>query len=207
MADIISRVKRTFGDESGAQITDDDIIRWTNDAQNEIAQAQKLFESTGVQTTVAGTADYYLPDTLIDLRAVYYDGRPLNYMSEQMFDEYIRKVNDGYETSDGEPTCYTSWGNKVSLYPSPAGSKQLKIHFICFPAPVTAITDSLTLPMRYHNRILEAVLAHAYELDENFEGSQFKYQQFAGSLRDQAGDEEWDGKSAYPGITVLMEDY
>lgn len=206
VADIISRVKRTFGDESGAQITDDDIIRWINDAQNEISQTMKLFETTGVQTTVAGTNDYFLPDTLIDLRAVYYDGQPLDYLSEQEFDEHIRRVHESPMDNIGTPRHYTSWGNKISLYPGPAEGKTLEIRFICFPVQVTATTDDIPLPMRYHMRVLESVLASAYELDENYEAHQMKYQQFAGSLMGQAGDEEWDGKSEYPTITVRLED-
>lgn len=207
VADIISRVKRTFGDESGTQITDDDIIRWINDAQNEIAQTVKLFETTGTQTTVAGTNDYFLPDTLIDLRAVYVDGRHLQYLAEREFDEYIRKVNAGTEASPGYPTYYTSWGNKITLYPGPGANSSLEIRFICFPIQVAATTDDLPLPMRYHNRILEMVLASAHELDENYEAYQTKYGQFANNLSAQLGDEDWDGKSEYPRITVLVEDY
>lgn len=206
VADIISRVKRTFGDESGAQITDEDCIRWINDAQNEIAQTMKLFEATGKQTTRQGKNDYGLPDSLIDLRAVYYDGRPLDYLSEQEFDEHIRRVHENPATEVGEPRHYTSWGNQISLYPGPADSKSLEVRFICFPAQVTATTDDIPLPMRYHMRVLESVLASAYELDENYEAHQMKYQQFAGSLMSQAGDEEWDGKSEYPTITVRLED-
>lgn len=206
VADIISRVKRTFGDESGAQITDDDIIRWINDAQYEIAQSMKLLEATGSQTTRQGKNDYGLPDSLIDLRAVYYDGQPLDYLSEQEFDEHIRRVHEAPSGEVGTPRYYTSWGNQISLYPGPADSKSLEVRFICFPARVTKTTDDLTLPMRYHMRILESVLASAYELDENYEAHQMKYQQFSGSLMAQAGDEEWDGKSEYPTITVRLED-
>lgn len=206
VADIISRVKRTFGDESGTQITDADIMRWINDAQNEIAQTVKLFETTGTQQTLAGTNDYFLPDTLIDLRAVYLDQRYIQHLSEREFDEYIRRANDGVESIPGEPQYYTSWGNKITLYPGPGAGQNLEIRFICFPVQVTAPTDDLPLPMRYHNRILEMVLASAHELDENYEAHQLKYGQFTTNLSAQMGDEDWDGKSEYPHITVLVED-
>ena len=46
--DVANRVKRTFGDESGVQVTDDDIIRWVNDAQLEISrQNEDLLEAVG----------------------------------------------------------------------------------------------------------------------------------------------------------------
>ena len=35
--DVLLSVKRQFGDESGVQVTDSDIVRWVDDAQREIS--------------------------------------------------------------------------------------------------------------------------------------------------------------------------
>jgi hypothetical protein len=59
VTDIAVRVKRTFGDEAGVQIVDDDIIRWINEAQEEITNDnQGLLEATGVANIIQGQQDY-----------------------------------------------------------------------------------------------------------------------------------------------------
>jgi len=206
VADIVSRVTRTFGDESGAQITDADIFRWINDGQNEIAQLHELLESTAESDTVPGTVDYTLPNNMVRLKAVYYDGRPLEVMSNAQFDESIARYNDGDSVPVGSPYIVTSWGNKVSLYPAPVEAKTLKLRYVCFPAPVDKTSDQLNLPLRYHNRLVEYVMQQAYELDENFEAMTLKSQQFANSMSQNLGDEQWDVSQTYPVLTVREED-
>jgi hypothetical protein len=44
---IYDYVKRAFGDESGVQLTNADIVRWINDAQNEIAEAAGVIPFVG----------------------------------------------------------------------------------------------------------------------------------------------------------------
>lgn len=205
VADVISRVTRTFGDESNAQITEADIIRWINDGQNEIAQVQELLESTATTVTTAGRVDYDLPDTLVRLKAVYYDDMKLPNLSTQEFDEWIRQWNDGSKGS-GDSYVYTSWGNKVTLFPAPVDEKELKLYFSCFPKPVSAKTDDLSLPLRYHNRIVEYVLQQAFELDENWDAASYKGQQLSNSMSNVLGDEQLDEVGEYPTILVRAED-
>lgn len=204
VADVISRVKRQFGDESGAQVTDADIIRWINDGQNEIAQMHELLEATAVTKTLAGKVDYELPDSMVTLQAIYYNGAKLRNLSNQEFDEYIRVANDG-GNSEGS-YVYTSWGNRITLFPAPASSLDLRINFSCFPAPVEISADELNIPLRYHNRLVEYVLAQAYELDENFEAATFKANQMTNAMSQTLGDEQWDEHSEYPTILVRAED-
>jgi hypothetical protein len=201
------RVKRTFGDESGTQITDDDIIRWINDAQNEIGQTQKLAETTGTQSTTEGTLEYDLPANFIEFRAVYYDNYKLHYLTQQEFDEYVRRIDSDRAVSvNTQPIYYTSWGDKISLYPAVEEGKTLEIRYVCFPAPVSSELDSLTLPLRYHQQIVELVLASAYALDENFEAHNLMRNQASASLADLDGQESHDAQDEYPFIKVRLED-
>ena len=205
VADILSRVKRQFGDESGAQITDEDIIRWVNDGQNEIAQMHDLLEATATAYTVDGKVDYDLPPNMVSLKSVYYDDRKLENLSTQEFDEWIRQWNDGSKGS-GDSWVYTSWGNKVTLFPAPSERKALRLVYSCFPAPVETSTDTLNIPTRYHNRLVEYVLQQAYELDENFEAAAYKANQLSNSMSQVLGDEQWDEKAEYPTILVGSDD-
>jgi hypothetical protein len=205
VADVISRVKRQFGDESGAQVIDEDIIRWINDGQNEIAQMQDLLEASAITLTAEGKVDYELPPNMVSLKSVYYDDRKVENLSSQEFDEWIRKWNDGSKGS-GDTWVYTSWGNKITLFPNPMDRKELKLTYSCFPAPVEATTDSLNIPLRYHNRVVEYVLQQAYELDENFEAAAYKANQISNSMSQLLGDEDWDEKAEYPSILVRSED-
>lgn len=205
VADIISRTKRTFGDESGAQVTDDDIIRWINDGQNEIAQLHELLESIATTKTYAGVPDYELPSNMVRLKAVYVNGAPLEVLTTQQFDESIARYSEGAPPK-GNSYIVTSWGNKISLYPTPVDEQELRLRFVCFPAPVEKPTDELNIPLRYHNRLVEYVLQQAYELDENFDAMGVKSQQFAQNMSQNLGDEQHDVSATYPVITVREED-
>jgi hypothetical protein len=49
-------------------------------------------------------------------------------------------------------------------------------------------------------------MQQAYELDENFEAMTLKSQQFANSMSQNLGDEQWDVSQTYPVLTVREED-
>jgi hypothetical protein len=43
--DVVQRIKTQFGDNSGAQLTDDVIYRWINDGQQEIVNHSKTLKT------------------------------------------------------------------------------------------------------------------------------------------------------------------
>ena len=62
VGDVLTRVRRTFGDEAGIQITQDDVIRWINDAQREaVMQNEGLLQKVGYVASTADTQEYTLP--------------------------------------------------------------------------------------------------------------------------------------------------
>src|SRR5215212_5975441 len=80
VSDIKTRIKRTFGDESGVQVTDEDIVRWINDAQRAIVtQNESLLEVTALASLVAGTQEYTLPADILILKAIHI--KPSGYTS------------------------------------------------------------------------------------------------------------------------------
>jgi len=88
--DVIQRVKTQFGDNSGAQLTDDVILRWINDGQQEIVNNNPVLKDTKLSNIVAGQAEYTFPaDKVQYIEALYVDGRPVKNLSPQSFRDFI----------------------------------------------------------------------------------------------------------------------
>lgn len=206
--DVIDRIQRQFGDESGVQVTNDDIIRWINDAQRDIGQAQEILETIATTTSVVDQASYIIPSDIISLKRVTYAGKNIKNVSLQEFDQYITDNQDTPTINDtGTPEIFYSYGEEISFYPVPnVAGDDIKLYYSQFPAEVASAVDDLTLPIKYHNRIVEYCLQQAYELDENFEAASYKESQFSNSMSQMKEDVSWKHHEYYPNITVMPED-
>jgi len=206
--DVITRVKRQFGDESGVQVTDQDIIRWINDAQSEIAQAQDILEVSATSLSVANQGAYPVPSDIIYLRSVYYNGFKVRVVSLQDYDIYVNNYQEDPENPlSGIPEIFYMWADEIKFYPVPAEAGQdIKLYYTQFPANVTSSAGQLTIPLPYHTRVVEYCLQQAYELDENFDASNLKGQQLSNNLTAMAEDQSWTEHTHYPSVTVLPED-
>lgn len=205
VGEIALRVKRQFGDEAGAQITDADIIRWINDAQREIAHHNSLLQTVATTAVVNGQDQYTLPPDMLTLRSVRYAGRKLQFMTPEESSEIIGSDN----TTTGTPTHYSVWGLKIDLYPAPLGSDadDIQLYYTRQPAPITVTTQTPELPLQYHNRIVEYCIAQAYELDDNEESYQRKMRQFQEGVDKLKDNVDWQTQDVYPSITVSSNDY
>lgn len=205
VSEIALRVKRQFGDEAGAQITDADIIRWVNDAQREIAVNNDLLQTTATTATVNGQDQYTLPSDVLTMRSVRYGGRKLAYLSPEESSAMIG--SDG--TTKGTPTHYSVWARNIDLYPAPDvdDPDDIQLYYTRQPVAVTAAGDEPELPQQYHNRIVEYCIAQAYELDDNTESYQNKMKQFNEGVEKLKGQGDWQSQDVYPSITVSPGDY
>lgn len=211
MQEVVTRVKRTFGDEAGVQISDDDIIRWINDAQEEVARNNEgLMETTGSADTVQDQMEYDMPSDFSVLRSLKYRGYRLKPLSMAEFNEYI----DGYSAPTGAPygpgipAFFTVWENKITLFPKPNESVEggLTILYIKHPALVATLADELALPLKYHNSVVTYCLQQAYELDEDYQKSQMKESKFESDMMKLNDNNKWISQEYYPRITTLPED-
>lgn len=210
--DVADRVKRTFGDEAGVQITDADIIRWINDGQLQISvDNEELMETVGTASIVADQADYSSPSNLNTLRSLMYNNRRLKGLSFSEFNEYL----DGFKApgsqsvyGNGRPEVFMVYGGTITLFPTPNESLTdgLRLYYSRHPAPVATLGDSLTVPERYHTAVVEYCLKRAYELDENVEMSAFKKGEFESTVMKLKGQEKTTSTEYYPRITTLPED-
>lgn len=212
MQDVVTRIKRTFGDEAGVQVTDEDIIRWINDAQEKIVlENEGLMETTASAATVQGQMEYNVPNDMSVLRSLKYRGYRLKPMSFAEFNEYI----DGYSAPDnvspygpGIPEVFMVWNGKITLFPKPNESLNdgLTIYYIRHPESVGNLADALTVPLQYHNAVVKYCLKEAYELDEDYQKAQTVKEDFDNDVMKLNDRNKWISQEYYPRITTLPED-
>lgn len=210
--DVADRVKRTFGDEGATQVTDDDIVNWVNDAQLQISvDNEELLETTATSDIVSGQADYTSPTNVNILRSLMYNNFRLRSLSFAEFNEYI----DGFKATasqggfgNGTPEVFMVYGGTITLFPTPNTSITggLRIYYSRHPATITTLADSLSVPTRYHNSIVEFCLKQAYEMDENLEMAGFKKGEYAAQIQKLRNLEKPSSSEYYPRITTLPED-
>lgn len=205
--DILTRVKRQFGDESGVQLGDADIIRWINDAQRDIAMKHDLLQTKATSSIVAAQADYTVPADLLNLFGVRYDNRRLVEYSIQEVDlDGLAATN---ATASDTPNSYSFFADLLTLYPTPAVAltNGLTILYLRQPTEVVTVSDPLTLPERYHNSIVQYCLQMAYELDENWQAAQVKNQEFNSDMGSLRGKLEAMPEEFYPHVSYVSDDY
>lgn len=208
VSQIISRVRRTIGDDSSIQINDNDIIGWINEAMKEIVTQVNLFQVIATASTVANQRDYSLPNNILKLHSVKWLGNSLKYLSPEQFETSVpnKDSTDNYPT--GEPMYYSVWGNTITFYPAPAsnGTNDIKIYYNRLPVDVTSINDTPDLPSIYHTRIIEYCLAQAHDLDDNIFGAELKMSQFQQAVQGMKELGEWEDQDYYPFITSSLAD-
>jgi hypothetical protein len=210
--DVANRVRRTFGDDAGVQVTNDDIFRWINDAQLQISvDNEELLETVGTADIVVDQADYSAPADMNTLRSLMYNNFRLRGLSFAEFNEYIDGFkapvsSGGYGNARSE--VFMVYGNTITLFPTPNESitNGLRIYYSRHPASVGNLADGLGVPDRYHNSVVEYCLKMAYEMDENAEMAGYKKGEFDTQIQKLKAQEKWTSKEYYPRITTLPED-
>ncbi len=214
VGDVITRVRRTFGDEAAVQVSNDDIIRWINDGQIEIVKRNDAaLQTTGFTDLAANQSSYVLPTDLLILRSLRYkytdmqSFRALRFMSMQQFDETVDGW-DGTAYGSSSPLFFTKYENKVVLFPTPdkAATGGLKILYNKKPTDVSALPDALGLPLIYHNSILVYCMWQASLLDEDHEPALMYQNNFQGGMDLLSLEETSDPVDKYQSITVLEGD-
>lgn len=208
VSDIKARIKRVFGDESAVQLTDDDIVRWINDAQKEIAQQNdEVLETIATTASVSNQAEYTLPPDILRLRSVRYGNLKLKGLSLQEADQQITNYENPASYRTGTPEVFWIYANRITLYPTPNTSdpSNLKFYYTRIPAEVAVDADIPELHTKYHLRIVEYVLQQAYEMDEDWAASGNKSAQFVQGLNS-LKDSDWQDRTSYPTITISPGD-
>jgi hypothetical protein len=168
-------------------------------------------ETKSVANLVANQAIYSVPADFNILRSLSYKGTRLKSFTFNEFNEYIDGFNatsDVVQFGPGTPVCYMVWNNEITLFPTPAEAATggLFIYYLRHPTSVASTADNLSLPLQYHNAIVQYCLQQAYELDEDSAKSANKEAQFNRQLQQLNDRNKWTAQEYYPGVTVLPED-
>lgn len=203
VSEIAKRVKRQFGDEAGAQITDDDIIRWVNDAQREIAINNELLQVKATADITSGTREYSLPQDILKLHSIKYNGLTLQGLTIQEADSLVSTHDDPSVMPSGTCTNFWVWARTITLYPTPDANiaSGLTLYYIRVPREVATTAEEPELPIQYHNKIVDYCIAQAYELDDNMDSYAIKMNQFQSGVDSLRDDSEWAEQQFYPHIT------
>lgn len=204
VAEVGKAVKRIFGDESGVQIEDADILMWVNDAQDEIVNRNKILKGTSSMPSVPGQSDYTFPAVLIhQVESLHYDGVVLPNLPFAKAEEYLLS---GAADTAGTPTFWYEWGGKFSLFPVPTEAATVTLYYTMRPARVTAQGSLLSVPDKYHQAIVNFVLQKAYAMDEDWNAQQVAAQQFDAATNEMGEEERSPQNMTYSLITMIDED-
>jgi hypothetical protein len=201
--DISDHVKRQFGDESGVQLTDADILRWINDGQRDIAVKNHILTARASTSVIPGQNVYDFDlQRILNVDAIHVNGVPVEYMQFPDVEQYI-SGQDPERTREGRPLLWYSYANQITLWPKPIEAGTLTIYYVREPDPATGPSDTLAIPDRYYSALLQYVLAQAYEMDEDWQAASNKLNQFSGALNDLADEESSASGQTYPTITIV----
>lgn len=210
--DVYERVRTLFGDTSGAQITDQMVVRWINDGQQEIVNNNPILKDTKYANVVAEQSEYTFPNDKVQyIEAVYVNNRPVRAMTAQAFREYILADDPNRTATADVPDVWYERNGVITFYPTPAKNytNGLKLEFVKQPDKVTYISTSqvLSVPDRYLNELVNYVMTQALELDENFTAADYKRNQFREGLDRQSLRENVNLISQYPQVLPDPDDY
>ena len=208
-ADVIVDVFRTFGDESGTQITESDVIRWINRFQLELVMRNpEVGAAVAMTNVVAGQADYPLVTnvpTVLTVQSVHHNNLPVKNLTFQEAETYLMTESNQGQT--GAPEFWYERGGIVTLYPIPDTdiANGLKFYFNKRPADITTNSQLLSVPDHYYNTLVAFVMEQAYLLDENVQlagAAAQKFEQGINQMKERTATQS----DFYP-IIGMVEDY
>jgi len=183
--DVAFRVRSSFGDFSGAQLSDAAILSWINDGQREIVNSNTLLRAVKYSNVVAGQQDYTFPEgKVLAIEAVYIEGYPVENVSAQAAREFIKKLDPEMNLNSSRPEIWYERAGVISFYPVPNEniSNGLKLEYVKTPTNLSTLSSTLGVPDRYFNELSNYVISQALESDENYDAASYKLRQFRDGL-------------------------
>lgn len=202
VGEIFQAVKRQFGDESGVQLADSDIIGWINDAQTVIVTKNKILKAKSTAPSIVGQKTYSFPALPIyQIESLHYKGhRVINVPFAEAENRIFGRDPDNVQT--GVPEIWYEWAGEFTFWPTPDTVESIDIYYTAKPTPVANSDDFMSVPDKYYQDIVRYVLQQAYEMDEDWQASQTKSDQFTASINEMGEEERTAQNMTYDTITV-----
>jgi uncharacterized protein YfaT (DUF1175 family) len=80
------------------------------------------------------------------------------------------------------------------------------LFFVRQPANLATLSATLSVPDKYFQRVIDLVLARAYQLDENWEAAQYKQAEYVNAMNLLANQENATQVNSYSTNTARIED-
>lgn len=205
VSDIFIAVKRQFGDESGVQLEDSDLLRWLNDAQNEINSENKVLKSTSTTPAVIGQGAYTFPSAqILQVESLHFNGVPVKNIPFAQAEDALIGVDP---TAMGIPQFWYEWGGTFTFWPAPDTTDNITLYYTKIPDDILpdydAVTAVIGLPDKYDGDIIAYMLKQAYEMDEDWQASGAKKQEFTEGLAAKRDDERRAQDMTFNVITLV----
>lgn len=203
--EVMTAVQRQFGDESGVQLENTDIIRWINDAQEVIVAKTKALKAKSTIAATAGQTSYTFPsENIHQVESIHFDGVRIPNMSFPEAEQQIFNA-DPQQVSSGFPVLWYEWAGTFTFWPTPAESKNIDLYYTKRPPRVSGITDVLSIADKYYQDVVRYVLIQAYEMDEDMGSAQAKGQQFESSINEFSEEDRTSQNMTYSTITIYED--
>jgi hypothetical protein len=205
VGDVYSQVKRAFGDESGVQLTNSDIVRWINEAQTDIAEQNQILQATATLTLVPNQANYSLSAVtpgIDSIASILLNGRRIGNIPISQAEESISLADpEGLEI--GAPQFWYEWAGEIIFWPKPGQAYNMLLRYTAEPTNVTINPlDVLSVPDECFTDVCNYVLMRAYEMDENAEMMAVKQAEYSSSVAERGESERQAATMTYGTATV-----
>ena len=168
-ADFIAEFRRVMDDIARGYLwADDEIVRYLNSAVEEACERAKLIEDRTTPDCCsldisAGEAQYPLHESVLHVKRLALNGRPLDETSEEELDCESR----GWEARSGAPRAFfTVNQTQVRLVPTPTADATLAL--TVYRRPLSPIDpakftgkEEIEIPVQYHLRLMPWVYRSA----------------------------------------------
>lgn len=207
LGEIVLAVQRMFGDTSGVQITPEDVKRWANQGQIDIARKVECIQEHIVTDAVQGDGGYPLPEDFLQAKRVLFQDSLISPSTLEKTDAAFPN-RDVEPVAQGTPTTYFVWDNVLYLYPTPSasGSGYLEVFYIRLPKKMEGDDDTPEIPLTLHEDIIKYCLMQAKMLDEDSgEAARLRVEYI--DRMTESRDEAWNKyANSYPSVRLLPGD-
>jgi len=209
VGDVYSQVKRVFGDESGVQLTNTDIVRWVNEAQVDLASQNQIIPAVATLPVFANVATYDLSGVtpkIDSVASILLDGRRIGNIPISQAEESI-SLSDPEGVEVGAPQFWYEWAGEITFWPKPGQNYTMTLRYTAEPTDVTVnASDVLSVPDECFTDIVNFVLMKAYEMDENAEMMAIKQAEYSTSVAER-GETERQAQTMTYETTITFELY
>lgn len=187
--DVSALVKSQFGEEGDVQVTDVHVLRWINNGQREIAIRNKFLKGKYQGDLVADQAQYsFAAERVMLIDSVFVNGLPVSIIPNEEADQWVRRMDPKGTSRSSQPQVGWFYDGDLTFYPAPSSSVTggLRMQYTKYPADLETIADTLTIPDRLYNQLIDYCLAQAQYLDTNFEAAKQNLTNFEEGLARQS---------------------